>query len=187
VCLSGKSKGSSIAAVIISIVGVIVGVVVFFAVVGNAFHDSFDKSDFGKSDLSAPSSASAIPNDDANQPGSRGNPFLIGQPVHNPEWQVTLGAPQEAGAAIAAENQFNDPPKPGMEYQIVPVTATYTGEKTGTAGFDIAVKFVGSDNRTYDDNCGVIPSPLNDVGALYKDGTAQGNVCVAVPAGAEGL
>ena len=51
----------------------------------------------------------------------------------------------------------------------------------------LAVKFVGSDNRTYDDSCEVIPDPLSDVGALYKGGSAQGNVCVAVPAGAEGL
>jgi len=88
---------------------------------------------------------------------------------------VTLGAPHEAGAAIAAENQFNDPRDAGTEYWIVPVTATYTGDKTGNAGFDIAVKFVGSDNRTYDDSCGVIPDPMNDVGALYKGGAAQGN------------
>ena len=42
--------------------------------------------------------------------------------------------------------------------------------------FDIAVKFVGSDNRTYGDDCGVIPNPLNHVGALYNGGSAQGNV-----------
>jgi hypothetical protein len=53
--------------------------------------------------------------------------------------------------------------------------------------FDISVKFVGSDNRTYDDRCGVIPAPLDDVGELYKGGVAEGNVCVAIPAGAEGL
>ena len=58
---------------------------------------------------------------------------------------------------------------------------------TGNAGFDIAVKFAGSDNRTYDDSCGVIPNALSDVGALYKGGSAQGNICVAVPAGADGL
>jgi hypothetical protein len=45
----------------------------------------------------------------------------------------------------------------------------------------------GSDNRTYDDSCGVVPNPLSDVGALYKGGSAQGNICVAVPAGADGL
>jgi hypothetical protein len=141
-CLSGKSKGTSIAAVIISIVGVVVGVVVFFAVVADAFHDAFGKPDFGKSDLSAPSSTSAQRSENGNQAGSRENPFPIGQPVHNQEWQVTLGAPHEAGGAIAAENQFHDPRKAGMEYWTVPVTATYTGDKTGNAGFDIAVKFV---------------------------------------------
>jgi hypothetical protein len=186
-CLSGKTKGTSIAAVIISIVGVVVGIVVFFAVVADAFHDAFGKSDFGKSELSAPSSTAAERSDDANQAGSRGNPFPIGQPTHNQDWEVTLGVPQEAGAAIAAENQFNDSPNTGVEYWIVPVTATYAGDATGNAGFDIAVKFVGSDNRTYDDSCGVIPKPLSDVGALYKGGSAQGNVCVAVPAGADGL
>jgi hypothetical protein len=186
-CLSGKSKGTSIAAVIISIIGVIVGAAVFFAVVADAFHDAFGKSEFGKSDLSAPASTSPTRSDESSQGGSRENPFPIGQSVHNEEWQVTLGAPHESGAAIAAENQFNDPPDAGMEYWIVPVTATYTGNKTGNAGFDVSVKFVGSDNRTYENSCGVIPNPLNEVGALYKSGSAQGNVCMAVPAGAEGL
>jgi hypothetical protein len=186
-CLSGKSKSTSIAAVIISIVGVIVGAVVFFAVVADAFQDAFGKSDFGKSDLSAPSPTSAQRTDDANQAGSRENPFPIGQTVTNQDWNVTLGAPREAGAEIAAENQFNGPPNAGMEYWVVPVTATYTGDDTGNTAFNISVKFVGSDNRTYDDRCGVIPAPLDDVGELYKGGVAEGNVCVAVPAGAEGL
>ena len=94
-CLSGKSKGTSIAAVIIAIVGVIVGAVVFFAVVADGFHDAFGKSKFGKSDLSAPSSTSAIRSDDSNQAGSRENPFPIGQSVNNEEWQVTLSAPHD--------------------------------------------------------------------------------------------
>ena len=74
-----------------------------------------------------------------------------------------------------------------MEYWVVPITATYTGDDTGNTAFNISVKFVGSDNRTYDDRCGVIPAPLDDVGELYKGGVAEGNVCVAIPAGAEGL
>jgi hypothetical protein len=46
---------------------------------------------------------------------------------------------------------------------------------------------VGSDNRTYSDSCGVIPNPLSDIGDLYPGGVAEGNVCVTVPAGADGL
>jgi hypothetical protein len=114
-------------------------------------------------------------------------PFAIGETVSSKDWQLTVSAPDEAGAQVAAENQFNSPPKAGMEFWIVPVTATYTGDRTGNLAFDISVKFVGSNNRTYNDSCGVIPDPLSNVGDLYKGGTAQGNVCVAVPAGADGL
>jgi hypothetical protein len=74
-----------------------------------------------------------------------------------------------------------------MEYWIVPITATYTGDKTGNPTFGITVKFVGSDNRTYNGGCGVLPNPVSDVGELYKGGVAKRNTCVAVPAGANGL
>jgi hypothetical protein len=180
--LSGKAKGTSIAAIIVSIIGTVVGVVVFLTVASDAFKDAFHKSD-----LSASSPTSADASQDGNQPGSRENPLPIGQTVNNQDWDLTLSAPREAWADIAAENQFNDPSKPGMEYWIVPITATYTGDDTGHTAFDISVKFVGSDNKTYDDRCGVIPAPLDDVGELYKGGVAKGNVCVAIPAGAEGL
>jgi len=100
---------------------------------------------------------------------------------------VTLGVPHEAWAEVSNENQFNDPPTPGMEYWIVPVTATYKGDETGNTAFEVSVKFVGSDNRTSGDYCGVIPNPLTDVGELYRGGHAAVNVCVAVPAGAQGL
>jgi hypothetical protein len=62
-----------------------------------------------------------------------------GRDCKHQDWDVTLGVPREAWAEIAAENQFNDPPKAGMEYWIVPVTATYTGDDTGNTSFDITV------------------------------------------------
>ena len=187
--LSGKAKGTSIAAIVVSIIGTVVGVVVFLTVASDAFKDAFDKSDLSAS--SPPSAGGSKdgdkPGSSGDEPGSRGNPFPIGKTVTNEEWEITLGAPHEAGAEIAAENQFNDPPKSGMEFWIVPITATYTGADTGNTSFGITVKFVGSDNRTYDDRCGVMPTPLDDVGELYKGGVAEGNRCVAIPAGAEGL
>lgn len=183
---SGKSKGTSIAAVIIAVVGTVVGVVVFVALVGDAVDDAFEDSDLSPS---APTAVDAAENDKGmgDNPGTRENPLPIGETVSNDDWQVTLGVPREAGADVAEENPFNDPPKEGMEYWIVPVTATYTGDDTATPWVEISVKFVGVDNRTYDDNCGVIPDPLDDVGELYKDGVAEGNTCVTVPAGADGL
>ena len=43
--LSGKAKGTSIAAIIVSIIGTVVGVVVFFTVASDAFKDAFNKPD----------------------------------------------------------------------------------------------------------------------------------------------
>jgi hypothetical protein len=184
--LSGTTpKGASIAAVIISVVGTIVGVAVFTVVVRDSFGNAFRKSDL------SPSSPTTINGDgnigQSDSKGSRENPLPIGETVSNQDWQVTLGAPREAWSEIAATNQFNEPPKSGMEYWIVPVTATYKGDKTGSPTFGIRVKFVGSDNRTYEDPCGVIPDPISGVGDLYRGGQAKGNTCVAVPAGARGL
>ena len=187
-CQSGKSKGTSVAAIIVSIVGTVVGVVVFMTVVSDAFGNAFHGSDLSTSPPTpAKSGGNQAPTSTDNGRGSRENPFAIGEPVHTKDWEITLGTPHEAGAEISAENQFNEPPKPGMQFWIVPVTATYLGEKTGNLAFGITVKFVGTDNRTYNDACGVIPDPLNQVGDLYKGGVANGNVCVAVPAGADGL
>ena len=193
--LSGKAKGTSIAAVIVSVVGVVVGATVFLVVVQDAFEDAFSESNLSPSsgsDASSPSSGDASApggeGGDSNA-GTRNNPLPIGETVSSDDWEITLGTPYEAGAEIAAENPFNDPPEPGMEYWIVPVTATYTGDETGTPWVDIQVNFVGSENRTYNgfDCAVVIPNSLNDVGALYRNGVAEGNKCVTVPAGADGL
>lgn len=187
VCLSGKTKGASIAAICVSIVGVIVGVVVFFTLVADSFSDAFNESDLTAGPGSPPTIGGGSREDFTPKPGSREDPLPIGQTVSNEEWNVVLGQPVEAGNIVAAENQFNEPPQSGMEFWMVPVRATYVGSETGTPAYEVRVEFVGSDNRTYSESCGVIPNPLNDVDELYPGGVGEGNVCVAVPAGADGL
>ncbi|MCK9792322.1 DUF4190 domain-containing protein [Isoptericola sp. 4D.3] len=123
---------------------------------------------------------------DLAEEGTRDNPFTFAETVGNDDWTVDLGKPREAWLDIQAENQFNEAPADGMEYWIVPVEATYTGSETGTPWVDLTVEFVGDDSVTYSDSCGVIPDDLTDVDELYEGGSAKGNVCVAVPAGAPG-
>lgn len=173
---SGKANGTSIAAVIVAIVGTIVGAFVFLTVVSDAFEEAFSGSDLSATESGASSDT-----------GSRGNPLAIGQSVANEDWEIALGDPREAGAEVAAENPFNDSPQAGMEYWIVPITATYTGEGTGLPWLELTVKFVGEDNKSYDGSCGVISDNISDIDELYTGGTAEGNTCVAVPAGADGL
>ena len=119
--------------------------------------------------------------------GTRENPIPIDTLVGNDDWDIQLGDPYEAWDEVRAENQFNDPPGDGMEFWILPVTVTYVGEETGDPFWDLDFGFVGDDSRTYDDDCGVIPDELYDVGEVYPDGEASANVCLEVPEGAPGL
>ncbi|MBD7996978.1 hypothetical protein [Oerskovia gallyi] len=135
----------------------------------------------------APVEPAAPPESPVAEAGTRANPHPVGTAVANEDWSIVVGAPREAWGEISAENQFNSPPEAGLEYWIVPLTATYQGATSGTPWLDLSVKFVGDDSVTYEGYCGVIPNNIQDVGELYAGGVAEGNACVAVPAGAPGL
>ncbi|MBD8062299.1 hypothetical protein [Oceanitalea stevensii] len=146
---------------------------------------SAEPAEDGATEAADDEAAEGAPADD--EEGTRSNPYPVGTPVTDGEWEVTLGEPREGWSEIQAENQFNEAPAEGTEFYLVPVTATYLGDETGLPWMDLSVQFVGSDARTYTDSCGVIPGDLMDVDELYEGGVAEGNVCVAVPEGADGL
>jgi hypothetical protein len=123
----------------------------------------------------------------APEVGTRENPAPAGSTIELTDWTVAVGATnRDAGAAVAAANQFNAPPVEGRAFVLAPVTATYTGAESGTAWVSLGIQFVGNAGNTYgmgsDDYCGVIPTPLSDSGELYAGAAANGNVCVSVPA-----
>src|SRR5690625_3435722 len=104
---SGRKKGTSIAAMVISVIGTIVGFVVFATVVSDACDEDFSSSDFSGdqanpddpavTDESADTDDSGANEDAAHgAPGSRDNPVPIGQEVSNDDWRITLGEPHEA-------------------------------------------------------------------------------------------
>ena len=184
-----RSKTSIVAIASAALAGAVVGSGILFLAMDKP-SANVEKSDTRPSVASA---GSPIPSDKPTRvgtssgKGTRENPMRIGETVANKEWQVTLGMPREASLEVLDSNQFNAPPVSGQEFWIVPVSATYIGDKTGTASTGVTVKFVGSDNKTYNDSCGAIPDPLFDVGELYPGGVAEGNTCVAIPAGMDGL
>ena len=157
--LTGMTRGASIAAAVVSIIGTVVGVAVFFTQAGAS---------------------------DGYQVGSRQNPVPFGAPSSNRDWDITLGHPREAWSEISAVNPVHTPPQSGMEYWIVPISATYKGDRTGNTSYGVGVTFVGSDNRTYDYHCGIL-NAFENVGDLHTGGQAAGDVCLVVPAGADGL
>lgn len=194
--MKGKGKGLGIAALIISVVGTIVGFVVFFTIVATAAQDAFDSA--GETTVVTPSEeASAAPSGDtdastepteeeapAAEEGTRENPLPIGTMIANDEWEVTVNSVTlDAGAAIAAENQFNEAAPDGFTYGLVNITATYVGtdEAGGTPAF-ILTEYVTADGATTDLPMVVGPEPLATAGTLYNGGSVTGNTVILVPA-----
>ena len=175
---AGQKKGTSISAIVISVIGTIVAAVVFLTVVSDAVDDAF-----------TPDTATVSQNgeEQSNDAGSRQNPAKIGATLTGKDWTVVVNKfTPDATEQVMAENEFNDEPKAGQEYALVNLTVTYTGDGSDFAEF-ISVAFVGDDGKTYNqsDSMAVAPDALE--GELYKGGTATGNVEIAIPKNATGV
>ncbi|MBF6290184.1 DUF4352 domain-containing protein [Nocardia cyriacigeorgica] len=187
VCQSGKTKGTSIAAIIISVVGTVVGFVVFFAVVSDAFDDAFDTSDVSVATPAAPGQATesgAADQDTSTDQGTRANPYPLGSVITDGDWQVTVNSVTlNANDAVAAENPFNDPPPPGSQYLLANVTITYIGsDPQGDTPF-ATISYVTADGNTvnsYDSNA-VAPDALDTNSPLFEGASTTGNVEFIVP------
>lgn len=132
----------------------------------------------------------AIPEPD----GSREHPFPAGATLAGTdgagteEISVLLGAANwDAGAVIAAENQFNDPAPAGSVYVLLPVTITnLASEDAVVPWLAVDIAYVAPDGRSFDQASVVIPSELYDVGDLFVGGVGTGNMAFAVPTDALG-
>lgn len=178
--MANKSRRSSIAAVIISIVGTIVAVVAFIAIIGSAVDDALGGGDVT---VSGPGQSESAGGDI----GSRESPAAIGDTLSGRDWEVTINSfNRNSTDQVMAANTFNDAPPAGSQYALVNLTATYIGDDSGLADF-ISVAFV-TDNGTVirsSDSFAVAPDPLE--GELYNGASATGNVDLAIPDGEPGL
>lgn len=182
--LSGKTKGTSIAGLIISIVGTITGFVVFFAGLGSAFDDAFGGSDV---EISSPEDGGSADPD----AGSRNNPVQLGTTISSRDWDITIiSFDRDMTKEVLAANQFNDEPAEGKAYAIVEAEATYKGEDTGLAWVDVSFAYITESGNTITvgDSMAVAPDPrFNDIGELYEGASGRGNVVLEVPEGDNGL
>lgn len=185
--IKDKPKGMGIAALILSIVGTIVGVVVFFAVVGSSFDNAFGSGD---TKVVAPSGeagspAGAVENKAEAATGTRENPSPIGSVVESDDWRIVINSVTLAASdAVAAANEFNDPPAEGSEYILVNYSATYLGDDAnGQMPAFVSLEYVTADGRTINsfDKTVIAPDAIDSSNTLYKDGTATGNVAFEVP------
>jgi hypothetical protein len=131
--------------------------------------------------------------------GSREAPLPFGQQVTvydtvggDDLWQITVDAPFDATAAIAAENMFNEVPAPGNVYLAIPVHAVWQGANPVDPWMDweygLDVAFVSATGETTENEFLVQPWPsIADISELYQGGTADFTALVEVPAGVAGL
>ncbi|MEQ8717116.1 MAG: hypothetical protein RIE08_05850, partial [Acidimicrobiales bacterium] len=133
------------------------------------------------------------------EPGSRENPFPVGEPVtftvdffgdlDNSVWTLTVTAPgSDISGAIAAENQFNDPPPEGTVFYGIPISLTLeSGDKEPLSpGFGIEFEYFGAETLAIidfgiDTSCGVEPDPFEGFDEVFAGGTLTGTICYATP------
>jgi hypothetical protein len=129
---------------------------------------------------------SEAPSPEASAIGtSLDNPVPVGSSAQLGTWQVeVVGYTKNADAAVAHENQFNDKPKPGTQYVLVTLKATYTGNGSSDPSSDLTSAGIGSDGTQYGSPSEVLPDDLYDVGNVPSGAHAVGNVVLLVDSSA---
>jgi len=123
----------------------------------------------------------------AGQSGDRANPVPPGAVADiGSGWRLQiLSVNPDAAAAIAAENEFNEPPPPGSTFSMITVALGYFGLEDPTSVFETTISAVGASNVELPSGCGVLPQPLDMFGDVFAGGVVVGNVCfVTTPADA---
>ena len=97
-------------------------------------------------------------------------------------WTLTVtGAARDITDAVAAENEFNDPPPDGFRFVGVDVTLAFDGDGSA-APFEVTTNVVDGGNLQRTGFCGTVPGELDTFTDLFAGGTASGTLCFVVPA-----
>ena len=175
----GEVLWPAVTAVIVSVVGTIVGVMVFLMVLSNVVDEAVSSSG-AVSASAAPGGAGS-----SEQGKTRENPYPLGTEISGKDWKVVVNSVTfNANDAVAAANQFNDPPAAGKEYVLINYTATYIGDdSSGESAAFVSVDYVTADGVTVNgtDSMAVAPDAIDSLATLYKGASVTGNIVRAVP------
>jgi hypothetical protein len=119
--------------------------------------------------------------------GSRSNPVPVRTTVPIPDsegwkFRVNRSVPN-ATAVVLATSSFNSPPKPGRQFYMINVSATYTGKVIESASIGLTIQAVGRSNVAYSffNSCArAIPNGFDDQKAVHSGGRITGNICFSV-------
>ncbi|MFJ7748905.1 hypothetical protein ACIQXM_02985 [Arthrobacter sp. NPDC097144] len=113
------------------------------------------------------------------------NPAILplGTEAEVGDYAVAVSSVQlDATDAILGFNEFNQPPE--GQYVLVTLDVVYNGTEEGDPWLDLNPKFVGSDNRQYDQASCLLDLQGSSLPTLENGGAAQYEVCMDVPAAA---
>ena len=93
-------------------------------------------------------------------------------------WRLqVLDVVPDGAAAVAAENEFNDPPPPGSTFTLVTVALGYFGLQDPTSAFQPTISAVGASNLEVGSDCGQVPNQLDSFVDIFAGGMVVGNIC----------
>ncbi|WP_265520837.1 hypothetical protein [Oerskovia flava] len=125
---------------------------------------------------------------DSPEDGTPDDPWPIGVTVYGTEWDATLGSPRDATAEILAADPSNTAPDDGTEYWVVPVAAySWSDDAALTEDESVRLSFLDATGTEHTASCGTVPGELVTTGRIRDETTVVGSLCVAVPAGADGV
>ena len=213
---AGQRKGTSIAAILTSVVGTVVGVVVFLAVAVDAVDQAFEEAAGGdttavaddatqeaepspeaaaEATVGAAEEATAQAGEDdaaqgADPTGTREHPYAFTDVVGNDRWEIALtGFNPDATAEVADANLFNEEPGAGERWVIVELAATYTGEDSATT-MELSIDFVTSDGTvigSHDALASGLEPEFDWLAEVYAGAVEDGKVALLVPDSVDGL
>jgi hypothetical protein len=138
----------------------------------------------------APSASNEVPSTPPGATGDHAGPVPVGAVADiGGGWRLQiLNVNPDAAAAVAEDNQFNEPPPPGSTFTLVTVALGYFGVEDPKAAFETTISATGAANVELANQCGVVPQALNTFRPLFSGGVIVGNVCfVTTPADTSSL
>ncbi len=83
----------------------------------------------------------------------------------------------DGAAAVAAENEFNEPPPAGSTFTLVKVALGYYGLNDPISAFQPTISAVGASNLELESFCGTLPNELDLLVDVFSGGVVVGNLC----------
>lgn len=189
------TKGFSVAAVLVSIIGAVAAALIFSNGTDSADSEAspaasdrnpaLEELIFGDSGTATGSQETTSGDATGSATNSRDNPYPVGSAITEGDWTVTVNeVTLDATQAVLDEDEFNDPPPAGSQYLMVNITALYEGADPQGETPSPRIEYVTASGNTindYDHFAYLPESEFNSGNTLYQGASTTGNLVFAVP------